>query len=240
LTRVDRNQKKYEYGLWAYWTFEEPEPTTIYDQSGNQRDGTGANLTRVQGISGYAYWFNGENSGVKLPSDIAVLPDVPLSVALWFYSPEYPDHSMYMLYKNQEYRISTPFRALYVWGPSLGVYQSEYELAFFVSAASGDIFGISTDAVYGKWTFVVGTWDGEIVRLYVNGELKAEDTYSGNLYQQAWPLRIGRSEGGYYFYGIIDEVKIYSKALTPEEVKRMYMQYRMTKQYPYKVYAYET
>lgn len=240
MTRVDRNWKKYEDGLYAYWTFEEPTTDTIYDQSGNQYDGTGYNLTRVQGISGYAYWFNGSNSHIVVSKDIFTLPDVPLSVALWFYSPEYPDHGMYLVYKNQDWKESSPFRTLLIEGPSLGVFQDDVGLDFFVSAAEGDIFNVETDAVYGEWVFVVGTWDGEIVRLYVNGKLKAEDTYSGNLYQENYNFRIGRGETGSYFYGIIDEVKIYTRALTPEEVKRMYMQYRVTKQHPYKPIMYET
>ena len=230
MARVDRRKKDYLEGLWAYWSFEDPTTDTIYDQSGNERDGTGSNLEKTEGILGDAYWFNGENSGISIPSDIAVLPDVPISACLWLYSPEYPGHTIRPLEKIHDYRETTPFRTLQGYTFSFGFQQDDTDLYFVVARAEGDVDYVYVDAIYGRWAFICGVWDGETIKLFIDGKLKAEKDFSGSLYQEAFPLYIGRGYIGYYFYGKIDEVMIFEKALTETEVRKLYEIYKRERQ----------
>ena len=77
----------------------------------------------------------------------------------------------------------------------------------------------------GKWTHVFATYDGsskaEGFKLYIDGK-KVEFEITNNLLtaspKTTKPLRIGRRTDGAPFKGLIDEVRIYDRELTPEEV----------------------
>jgi YD repeat-containing protein len=73
----------------------------------------------------------------------------------------------------------------------------------------------------GEWTYVVGTYDGTRMRLYINGVEENSIAISGQINYHAEPLRIG-GEPGAYFKGMIDEVSIYNAALSAAEILHNY------------------
>ncbi|MFB8082639.1 LamG-like jellyroll fold domain-containing protein [Streptomyces sp. NPDC056013] len=79
-------------------------------------------------------------------------------------------------------------------------------------------------AVAGAWTHLVGQYDAQAskLRLYVNGTLAQEVAVSGN-WEATGPFQIGRHKMGagnydYEFKGGIDDVQVYSEALTAAQV----------------------
>ena len=65
------------------------------------------------------------------------------------------------------------------------------------------------------WAHLAATYDGTTLRLYVNGAQAATKSLSGTITQSTAPLRMGgNSVWGEYFKGLIDEVRVYSTALT--------------------------
>jgi len=78
----------------------------------------------------------------------------------------------------------------------------------------------------GVWYFVVGTYDGSFLKIYVNGILEGTTSLSGNLLISNTDVNIGRRvSGDRYFNGQIDEVRIYNRALNSEEiVENMYQE----------------
>jgi len=78
----------------------------------------------------------------------------------------------------------------------------------------------------GQWFFVTVTWDKTTLKIYVNGELKGSSTKSeeGELISTTVEARIGRSEqtdvDANPFNGLIDEVRIYNRVLTQEEIQQ--------------------
>lgn len=80
-----------------------------------------------------------------------------------------------------------------------------------------------TRIVTGRWYHVAGTYDGEAMRLYVNGQLDAESrTQSGDiLYDDSAPYTIGcyldRDEK-HPLDGALHRVKVYNRALAPEQI----------------------
>jgi hypothetical protein len=69
------------------------------------------------------------------------------------------------------------------------------------------------------WSHLAATYDGSMLRLFVNGVQVASAAYTGSLSTSTNPLRIGGNSGfGEYFAGVIDEVRIYYRALTPSEI----------------------
>lgn len=78
------------------------------------------------------------------------------------------------------------------------------------------------------WYHVAGTYDGDSVRVYINGVQKAATSLpDGMIAGLAYPIKIGRlSDQGQsqtrYFSGLIDEVRIWDRALTATEILSRY------------------
>lgn len=73
-----------------------------------------------------------------------------------------------------------------------------------------------------QWHHVAGTFNGNIAYLYVDGEQKASLVYSGDITIAAgYPVQIGywRSQKTEYFNGSMDEVTIYDRALSADEIR---------------------
>ena len=71
-----------------------------------------------------------------------------------------------------------------------------------------------------SWTHIAVTYDGSMLRLFVNGIQTAARAADGNILSSTGVLRIGGNAlDGDYFEGFIDEVRIYSRALTRAEIQ---------------------
>jgi hypothetical protein len=78
-------------------------------------------------------------------------------------------------------------------------------------------------APLGQWTHVVATYDNRTMRLYVNGEEKASLERGGAIIPSGAMVCIGNYGPGNTaaaFNGVLDEVRIYNRALTAEEVRQ--------------------
>ena len=65
------------------------------------------------------------------------------------------------------------------------------------------------------WTHLAATYDGATLRLYVNGTQVGSKPQTGSIPASTGPLRIGgNSIWSEWFRGLIDEVRVYSRALT--------------------------
>jgi hypothetical protein len=70
------------------------------------------------------------------------------------------------------------------------------------------------------WSHLAATYDGAMLRLYVNGAQVGTRAVTGGLVASAGVLRLGgNSLWGEYFSGRIDEVRIYNRALTTNEIQ---------------------
>ncbi len=73
-----------------------------------------------------------------------------------------------------------------------------------------------------KWQHIVGTYDGQIMKVFANGALINSYEISGTIISSpSYPVLVGKCDS-YYFNGFIDEVRIYNRALSAEEIKRHY------------------
>src|SRR3989339_552443 len=80
-----------------------------------------------------------------------------------------------------------------------------------------------TSADVNVWHHIVGAYDGAAMKLYQDGIKVAETATTGNIDTNTTALNIGRQPSGAgRFSGIIDEVKIYNRALTDAEVLSHY------------------
>ncbi|GEM_PF-5156699 len=80
----------------------------------------------------------------------------------------------------------------------------------------------SGDIPLNKWTHVVGVYNGTNIKVYINGVQSGTTTVSASPTSITSPIFIGHhlteDGSGRWWYGSIDEVNIYNRALTPAEI----------------------
>ena len=76
-----------------------------------------------------------------------------------------------------------------------------------------------------KWYHCVGVFDGSKIYTYLNGALDYSKNATGSLTSKTDPVTIGCAayDASHYIDGLIDEVRIYSRALTPQEILDHYI-----------------
>jgi hypothetical protein len=229
IARITAQSRTRQQGLVLYYSFDRDEGPLVTDQSGKGNHGKarGTGWT-AQGKVGGARVFNGESDCISRDFDPAsgLFPtDTPLSVAAWFKtSSATPKHQT----------IVTTHYAGSGWdGFFLIVDARDYEGKVFWSPGSFSSSVFSKAPVNGgRWHHAVGTWDCGQSSLYIDGVLQGSVAAVSSLnYQHRAPFRIGHAANNgaphardefYYFRGAIDEVMIFNRSLTAEEVRQLY------------------
>ncbi len=121
-------------------------------------------------------------------------------------------------------------------GPDNSIGSTEYwlgvDLNDYLTATIGAVTGVGwsagqtpVTATLGTWYHLAASWDGAVVKVYINGEYIKQyslTSYSGSVA----PMRFGSSSNGmnYQFNGIVDDVRIYATALSADDIKELYQQ----------------
>src|SRR5262249_19613060 len=85
--------------------------------------------------------------------------------------------------------------------------------------ASTNLYGTSALPL-NTWTHLAGTYDGSMMRFYVNGVQVASQPQTGTVPANSGLLSIGGdSTSGQFWTGLIDEVRIYNRAINAVEVQ---------------------
>jgi chitodextrinase len=93
------------------------------------------------------------------------------------------------------------------------------ELQSSTSPCAANLF-VAPDGADYRWTHLAVTYDGAFVRLYVNGAVVATHVAQGELGLSTGPLSIGgNSIWGEWFKGRIDDVRVYNRPLSADELK---------------------
>lgn len=210
-------------GLLGYWSFNEGTSTVVSDFSGNGNFGTTTNISHPAtatsgwglGRFGYAMKFDGVNDAVDIADSSSLNPTSQITISAWVKPTGVCSTSGYFVSKSNPGSYYLRFQ-----GGGAGCM-----LRFQVITGAGTVTLDSATGVMvpGVWQYVVGTWDGANMRGYRNGVLVSGPTaQTGTIAANVSNIQIGNAAGVLPFNGLIDEVKIYSRALSVSEILAQY------------------
>ncbi|MGW4425943.1 LamG-like jellyroll fold domain-containing protein [Streptosporangium sp. NPDC004631] len=199
-------------GLVAAYGMEEGVGFTVADTSGNNNTGTAGAVTWVSGKYGNALSFGGAGgSWVTVPHSTSLRLSTGMTLSAWV-NPSAADGYRTVLMKD------------HANGSAYGLYASNGTApsgwALKPDAIGHNIVnGVSTLPL-NTWSHVAVTYDGTVIRLYVNGNEAGQVAATGNLIDDGGALHLGGdTKWGEYFSGLIDEVRIYDRAQTTAQIQ---------------------
>jgi len=198
----------------AHWRLDESGGAVAMDSSGNSHDGSlvpGPSPQWVAGKLGGALAFHGSGDYVNCGNDPIFDVTDKMTVAAWVNIGTVPPDWTGIVTKGDDaWRLSTLFRTT--------------QMHFAVTGAP-DYRSINGNTVLttGAWHYVVGTYDGTNIRLYIDGveDSASPMAYGGRIATSGHNVWIsGNSDRpGREFDGAIDEVAIWNRALNAGEVE---------------------
>jgi hypothetical protein len=212
-------------GLVAYYPFN----GNASDASGNNNNGTvsgGAKLTVDRfGRPSHAYFLNGYDAYIVVPNSPGMNPDSGISVCGWWKSVHF-EGGGYGPLVDKGYSAHVPPYYQYKLGVSGDLYTS-LPGRFAFSVSINDIeYRVVTETNYwqvGEWYFLVGTYDGNGVKLYVNSQLIKTLNATGILSAYNTYMNMGNNTtADDFLQGSIDDIRIYKRALTQVEIDTLY------------------
>jgi len=205
--------------LAGWWPMNERSGQTVRDWSGNRNHGQLGSTpgvddndpTWIRGIFnlGSALRFDG-NDFVTIPDSPSLRPE-RLTLSAWYRSATIPSAYEYIVAKGSDACEASSF-ALYT--------TTSREFAFYVY--DGDAWVRSPESGQGlfdgRWHHIAGTYDGETVRLFVDGREIGDGTPADLAIEYDLPnpdVSFGAYEGpcGMYLSGDLDGVSIWDRAL---------------------------
>ncbi|MBW7989250.1 MAG: hypothetical protein FVQ84_04430 [Planctomycetes bacterium] len=201
--------------LVGWWKFDENSGHTAADSSGNENHGTlsttNTKWTEDGRING-ALNFTGGDNYVVVPDSPTLNPTEEISITVWL-KPTWTGNGR-ILQKgsgDNQYRLLREFGDNFV---------------FHLAGLSNDKPENIPCPSEGEWTHVAATYDGAAMKVYYNSKLVGEVATRGAINTSIGPLYIGTkysgSHAGDEYRGIMDEVRLYSRALTETEVAVIY------------------
>ncbi len=199
-------------GLAGYWRLDDGSGTSATDSSSGGNTGTLNNgPTWGTGQIGGAISFDNTDDSITV-GDV-VEPEY-ITMSAWINRSGNGTVSII----NKGTLLSSEQYSLFLDYASYGTVE------MIVRAAGGGFDHCRTGSsgyTTGQWHLVTGTYNGTTCRVYVNGVDKTEtvvsDTTSGVINTGASSLTIGSA-----FNGLLDEVRIYNRPLSPDEVAQLY------------------
>ena len=195
------------HDLRGYWSFDEGDGAIAYDSSGNDNTGAVVGAIWTSGMVGSGLYFDGTDQ-VIISNSASLNPSGAITVAAWV---------------NADGWFGNP--RILEKGPS-----NQYRLLAQSGQLMFDVFGVTNVVTSlpseGTWHHVAGTYDGSVMAIYVDGQQVAEHLATGPFPNTTNVLTIGNLPGSgnpfNHFSGVIDDVRIYGRALSSAEIMYLY------------------
>ncbi|MBN2018875.1 MAG: S8 family serine peptidase [Sedimentisphaerales bacterium] len=208
----------------AWWKFDEGEGTIAHDSAGDNDGNLINGPVWTTGTIGGGLMFDGVDDYVEVPYNDSLGPGY-ITMSAWV-QPDIISRGMVLIGKSKYSDCSSEQYDLAI--ETGGVpYASIKRNSSCVIGQGWKAVWSSRSVTAGQWYFVTSTWDGSVFKIYINGELSGMNSNvpAGLIdYCPGGTLRFGIwwSQGQYPFQGVMDDVRIYNRALTAEEIWQLY------------------
>lgn len=202
----------------AHWTFDQITSSVSHDSSGNGLDGTligGAML--AGGIHGNAVRLDGKKDYVDLGNPVELQLMGSMTISAWINLTSFPRDDAAIVSNTPSYQLDTTVDT----GPRTIGFKLDGPCGNFMAR-----YGV-TALVLDTWYHVAGVYDADnrTLDVYLNGHLDngsligPVDRVHG---PSSYPVCVGRRADwrGFEFAGLIDDVRIDSRALTQMEIEK--------------------
>jgi len=208
-------------GVVGEWGLDEGGGTVAVDSSGNGMNGALLNgVTYTTGRSGMATLHTGGvNQHIRVPN-APVLASLTgkLTLSAWVRPTDLTAESFQGVITRQ---FGTSWNDQWY----LSIFNGYPTMGVNTPVGGNQSVRASAKVAVGQWTHLAGTYDGAMVRLYVNGVQVASFAKSGDLVAASTPVIIGGNQNDAVpdaaeelFRGAIDNPVVYNVALTPTEI----------------------
>ena len=199
-------------GLLAWWAMENTNDATT---NGNTLTANNMSTTTDRfGTANAAYSFNGTSSYLTRTSIGHTFTQAgSFSVSIWIKKATNVNNVAIM--------SGTTTSLNFIWNV-----QGNTTNAMFGTNKQGSAWfwtNASTNYVLNEWEHYVGVYTANTMTFYRNGVLQGTTTNTHtNVSQAILPIWIGRGVSGNYFNGSLDDIGIWNRALTPNEISVLY------------------
>jgi len=211
--------------LVGYWRFDNNSAygennTHFYDYSGTGNNGTCSGdycPNYTEGKKQLGLKFDGVDDYVEVPDNDSLDITDEITIEAWV-KPKVVDSDYHWIVSKDNGNTNLA----YLLGLSTNVFR------FITRNKNSDVdtgIGVMADV----WYHVVGVDDGVNIKIYQNGVLANSAPVSGEFVVNDIDVIVGAriaTNPIQFFNGIIDEVRIYNRALTAEEIKQRYLSTR--------------
>ncbi len=201
----------------GYWKLDNGQ---ALDYSGNGNDGicngTLNNVDGAFGDSNGSIEFDGNSTFITIDTNPALEPQ-EFTATVWVYPVSGTNNSDTILSCQQ--------------GSGFGLsVDSENKLLAILRIGENNIGATSSEMIsLDQWFNVSITFDNAFLKIYINGNLRSSVSCQGTITYNQMPLLIGGNPNGgpipeatTYFHGHIDEVLLFNRALSPDEIRAYY------------------
>ncbi|MDP3724574.1 MAG: DUF2341 domain-containing protein, partial [bacterium] len=219
-----RHEFQFEDGLVGYWKLDESGSALSakdYSEGGNNggaRNWTSTNWTTGQISNAGA--LNGTNEYIEVPNNNSFNVS-SLTMSAWIRVAAFPSTGEYPSIISRH--NGGPTNAGYTLQIS-GTSGEAQKIRVAIGDGDFQAAVSSTNVAANVWYHVAGTFDGTTMTIFVNGV--SENTATNGLTNYSNVLQVGYSPGNIsgddYFNGLIDDVKIYNRALSANEIASDY------------------
>ena len=216
-------------GLVGHWRLDETSGTTVADSSGNGHDGTiiGSLTLGDPGVIGTSITMpDSAGDYIRLANDAQIKPSEPLSISVWFKG-DGGTVANQKLFQTENYADGGNRG-----GAVLEIDNDTVSIGYGDTLGSGGsnrrVKYVSYVLPADKWVHIVGVIRGQTdMDIYVDGvdiggSYAGSASATGPVYTGAAGGKIGGQLAGGAIDGSVDDVRLYDRALTPEEVTEIY------------------
>jgi hypothetical protein len=203
-----------ELGLIGYWKFDEGSGNAFVDFSGNGNNASiqsPATLQWIPGVKNLAVRMNGtKGSNGSVPNNPTLNIPNQITIAVWV-RPNSVSGKRIISKTNPD-------------GFELGTNTNGKFEFRFNRESNGTTYRLYSNQNYptdgNTWVHVAATFDGQKSTIYINGELDNQAIYGPTqMNNNSSDLQIGSRNGIDRWSGDLDELKLYSRALSGQEIK---------------------